>query len=387
MKQKLFIVYGTGNDSVGLVGKLTTKISEIKGNIVDLRQDVIHGLFTVFLVVDLAKSKTSLKELQKVLEDISSETGLELYVEKYTPVARPPEKTNLLLILLGKDKEGIIAAVSEILGHYNVNIEFSQMIARENIFLMELHTDISHSTLPVDNLKSVLSEKMDSIKINTIFQEEDVFNKKKRMILFDVSTSFIDDKTFDHILANAGLKAKDISEAFSEGDTIKSLRKVARSLEGLPYQVLKSIVESISVSSETLELIQTLKIMGYKIGLISHGLSFFTNLIKEKLDIDYAFGFETHLDHDAQTLSGKLSPEVSNPLNTKKILSCLEEMESIGDEDVTILPIQEHVNGCTSGIRLNFDMKIFLDYYNHHILNKEALIGLLGSFGIPRIQK
>ena len=28
-------------------------------------------------------------------------------------------------------------------------------------------------------------------------------------------------------------------------------------------------------------------------------------------------------------------------------------------------------------------MKVLLEYYNQHILSREALIGLLGSFGIP----
>ncbi len=34
-------------------------------------------------------------------------------------------------------------------------------------------------------------------------------------------------------------------------------------------------------------------------------------------------------------------------------------------------------------LRIRLDMKLLLEYYNQHILSREALIGLLGSFGIP----
>ena len=56
MNSMLYIVYGIGADSVGLVGAITSPISQVKGNIVDMRQDVMHGLFTIYLVVDLAKA-------------------------------------------------------------------------------------------------------------------------------------------------------------------------------------------------------------------------------------------------------------------------------------------------------------------------------------------
>ncbi|MEJ2053763.1 MAG: ACT domain-containing protein, partial [Calditrichaceae bacterium] len=52
-RQRLYIVHGMGNDAVGLVGGITEPIASAGGNIVDLRQDVLHGLFTIYLVVDL----------------------------------------------------------------------------------------------------------------------------------------------------------------------------------------------------------------------------------------------------------------------------------------------------------------------------------------------
>ncbi len=149
MNEKLYILFGTGPDAVGLVQQITTPIAGLGGNLMDLRQDVLHGLFTVFLVVDFAGASASAEEIEGLVAEIAGQTGLDLRVEKYQPVARSGERENLLLILIGRDRPGIIAAVSECLSSYQVNIELSQMIARESIFLMELLVDIGRSTLPL----------------------------------------------------------------------------------------------------------------------------------------------------------------------------------------------------------------------------------------------
>jgi hypothetical protein len=42
-RQRLYVVWGTGPDAVGLVGRITNPVAAAGGNIVDFRQDVLHG--------------------------------------------------------------------------------------------------------------------------------------------------------------------------------------------------------------------------------------------------------------------------------------------------------------------------------------------------------
>ncbi|HOW99768.1 MAG TPA: ACT domain-containing protein, partial [Deltaproteobacteria bacterium] len=93
MNRMLYIIYGIGADSVGLVGGITSPIAAVRGNIVDMRQDVLHGLFTIYLVVDLEGATIKLAEFTKLVEKISDDTGLTLFVDKYLPVPRPPKKS------------------------------------------------------------------------------------------------------------------------------------------------------------------------------------------------------------------------------------------------------------------------------------------------------
>jgi len=99
--QRLYIVHGMGTDAVGLVGSITTPIAQAGGNIVDLRQDVLHGLFTLFMVVDLTQCSLRIDEFRKIVRDLGEDTGLTLSVDKYFPIPRNPDQKNMLLIIMG----------------------------------------------------------------------------------------------------------------------------------------------------------------------------------------------------------------------------------------------------------------------------------------------
>jgi len=265
--QKLYMVHGMGTDSIGLVERISAPIAAVKGNIVDLRQDVMHGLFTVYLVADLTAADITVAEFTGLVEKISDETGLTLFVDKYVPVARQPRKTNILMVLLGYDRPGIIAAITEGLKRYSINIEFSQMVAREGVFLMELLVDVSLCTVPVENLKSVLRETMEKLNISTMFQVKDVFNKKKRIIVFDYAGSMMRRADMEEITGLCGIGMGEMKAAYPAGDVFASVRKAASLVEGLPEDLVLSVVKSTEPSRSTMELLQTLKTMGYRIVL------------------------------------------------------------------------------------------------------------------------
>ncbi len=381
-QRRLYMVHGMGNDSVGLVGSITTPIAKAGGNIVDLRQDVLHGLFMIFMVVDLSDTELHLDQLSRMVSTIGEDTNLEMSVDKYVPVARIPEKKNLLLILVGKDAPGIIAAITESLSKYKINIEFAKTIARERIFLMELLTDISHCAIPLENLRSVLSENMASMNIKTMFQVEDVFNKKKRIILFDIASSFIDHATLGEILRLTGTDWSELTSVYSVGSALPSLQAAASYLDGVPLDLMDRIMDQAEVTPDTTELVQTLKIMGYKVALMSNVFSFFVDSLKEKLDIDYCFGVNARVDDDRRTIVGELDPDADRNRDRDRIIGGLAEKESIDRESITVVTDEGFSE--TPGIGLSFDMTVLLDAYNNHVINKDKLLGILGSFGIPR---
>jgi len=383
MNEQLYILFGTGPDAVGLVQQITTPIAEIGGNVIDLRQDVLHGLFTVFLVVDFAASPASPEAIRALPGEIGERTGLDLRLDKYQPVARSAEKVNLLLILLGRDRPGIIAAVSETLSTYQVNIELGQMIAREGIFLMELLLDISRSVLPLANLEATLREHMAQLGIDTLFQGQDVFNKKKRILLFELTGGLMDGAIRGEVLRQAGISESDWRACYTPGDPAGCIARALERLDGLPIEVVERLAAALTPTPGTVELIQTLKTMGYQVALVSRAFTLVTDRLRARLGLDHAFGVAAPIDEDAMTFSGRLGGEELAELDRERVLAALSAREGVAREDISIVSDESFGEAAPPGIHLNFDLRLFLDLLNQHVLSRDSLTGVLGAFGPP----
>lgn len=359
MSDKLYVVYGAGNDAVGLVERITTAVAGAGGNIIDLRQDALHGLFTVYLVTQI---DTGLEEFQQLVKRVGEDTGLDLHACRYVPVPKSGETRSLLVALLGRDKPGIVSAVSKELSAHKINIEFSRMIAREGIFLMELLTDVTHSSLPAENLENTVRQRMAAMGITCTFQQRDVFNPKKRIVLFDIRGSLIAKAQLDEVMQQAGLAGLEQGQ-----------------LEGLPQEALERIVKSLQVTLESVELTRTLKRMGYRVALLTHAFAPVAEFAREHLGLDYAYGVELQADEDSQTLTGRSTP----PEVLEHIVARLTQAEKVDRSDVLVLS-DDPGDATPPGLRLNLDTRLMLEFLNQHVLSQETLSAVLAGFGRPR---
>ncbi len=383
MREKLYVVYGAGSDAVGLVQHITQPIAQARGNVVDLRQDVLHGLFTLFMVVDLAESGLGPDEFRALVAAIGEETGLALSVEKYRPVPRRSDRRTVLIVLVGRDKPGVIARTSALLSGYRVNIEFMRTVARAGVFLMELHADVTHAALPLENLEAALVEAMRALDIQALFQAEDVFNKKKRVVCFDIVGSLLPDETLAQVMQQTGIAPAELREVYAPERPRASVEAAAARLEGLPCEVAQRIAETMTVAPDSVELIETLKTMGYKVMAIGTTFQFGTEALARKAALDACYGYRAAVNDDAQTFTGALSPH-HDPQDRRRVLGGFLQREGIAEQDVTVLG-GDGAGGGTPGIRVAFDTKALLDYYNQRCVGRAQLVGLLGSFGVPRV--
>jgi ACT domain-containing protein len=384
MREKLYVVHGAGRDAVGLVQQLARPIAEVNGNVVDLRQDVMHGLFTMVMVVDLADSTLRAEQLWELIAHLAEDTGLALSVEKYQPVPRSPDRKSLLIILVGRDRPGLIARVSQQLSGYNVNIEFSRMVARAGIFLMELHVDVTQASLPLENLLALLRAEMAAVGISSMFQAEDVFTRKTRIVAFDIGSSFIDARTLEEILRQARIDREEVARLYSRERVGESVRTAARLLEGLAAEVVTRVAEATEVAPATTELVETLKIMGYKVVAITNAFDFFTEALERKAALDRCYGFRLPVNDDTRTLTGEPDPAV-DPLDRRRLLGALLSARGLSEQDITVISDAGGPEPETPGIRVDFNMKVALDYLNQRVLSRDQLLGVLGSFGVPQL--
>lgn len=380
--ERLYVVQGQGNDAVGLVGRITSSISKVGGNVLDLRQDVLHGLFTVHLVVDLSRTELRVDDFRDLIQRLGEDTGLALTVDKYVPVARQPGKRNILAILIGNDQPGIIAAACEVLGKHEANIEFAKTVAREGVFLMELLIDVSHCTIPLTNLQASIERTLGDLGIRAMFQTEDVFNKKKRVILFDLTHSFVDANQLAELIEHTPLTREALAATLRPHEPLAALRESAGLLDGMSSEVLTTVAQGITATSDSLELLQTLKVMGYSIVLVSTALAPFTDPLQERLGIEHCYGVRLAIDDDARTVVGEISEEDFLAVRTATLVPRMALREGVTEDDVAV--VTDAGLEASPGIHLRLDLGRLLSLYNDRAISSDQLLGLMGSLGLPR---
>ena len=114
-----------------------------------------------------------------------------------------------------------------------------------------------------------------------------------KLIAFDMDSTLINIECVDEIAAASGKKDEvaAITEAAMRGeiaDYKESLRQRVALLKGVPLQHLEDVYANrLQLNPGAAEVVAACKKAGMKVLLVSGGFTFFTDRIREKLDIDY----------------------------------------------------------------------------------------------------
>jgi ACT domain-containing protein len=81
-----------------------------------------------------------------------------------------------IITVIGKDRVGIIAAVSNILMEANINILDITQTTLQDIFTMIMLVDLSNPNITFDQLSKKLDDKGQEIGLSIRIQREDIFN-------------------------------------------------------------------------------------------------------------------------------------------------------------------------------------------------------------------
>ena len=346
-KGKIISLSATGLDSHGLVSKITTQVFELDGNIIDVEEICRRGLFSIFLIIDFSKSDVPMQEITATLSRMGEETGLKVVLGIYQEdqIAYSREKEHHVVTVLGEDKPGIIAAVSTFFHQRHINIESCKMIARGKFFSMEMavntsqmHVDppMSHREA-IEKMKLALRDLCSSLNQSVVIQSENVFNRGKKLVVFDVESTLIQESSLEEFLKRIEGRVKtgngEVDVADRGEDRMQALVENARILRGIPLADLERFSDKLELNPGALELIGILKTMGFKIALLSSGFSFLMKRIFEQAGVDYAFSNSLKADEKG-LITGELQEPVITNETKSEILDFIMSVESLKPEQV-----------------------------------------------------
>ena len=87
----------------------------------------------------------------------------------------------VVITVLGKNRPGIVAGITRILGDAQVDIRDITQSIIDDIFTMTMIADIAESTLDFSELQAELAQEGEKIGVNVQVQREDVFNFMYRL--------------------------------------------------------------------------------------------------------------------------------------------------------------------------------------------------------------
>ena len=76
------IITVLGPDRVGIIGEVCSLLAGMQVNIVDISQTVMHGYFTMVMLVDTGCAAKTFDEIADVLQQKEQETGLSIRIQR-----------------------------------------------------------------------------------------------------------------------------------------------------------------------------------------------------------------------------------------------------------------------------------------------------------------
>ncbi len=382
----LFVISAIGKDKPKLIHSVTNVLKDLNINIVDIDARAVRGYFLIFLIVDLKTSPYDFQEMYKRLENVKSDFNLGIRIMPYEAGRRKGDKGLMIVTIMGADRPGIVAEITAIFSDHNVNVEKFKMIARGEYIVMEAAVDISDVN-DVSFLKKMLYDFSDKTELDIAFQNNKLYNRQKRVVIFDCDSTIIKEEIIEELAKEAGVKEtiKEMTSLAMNGrmDFKESIKKRVGLLKGLSVEQLSLVIKSITLTPGAEELISSLHSMGYKVGVISGGFTFFTDYLKERLKLDYVFANELEIENGFT--NGKIKGDIIDAEKKGEIVKIIAKLENISQDQ--IVAVGDGANDRfmlkNSGLAIAFNPKDILKEYSDGMLTSDNISGLLHFMGIP----
>ena len=76
------IITVVGKDTVGIIAKVCTYLSENGVNVLDISQTIVSGYFNMTMIVDMTKAAKAFADCQKDLDVLGEEIGVSIKCQK-----------------------------------------------------------------------------------------------------------------------------------------------------------------------------------------------------------------------------------------------------------------------------------------------------------------
>jgi phosphoserine phosphatase len=343
---KIILINISGDDRPGLTSSLAKILAGYNVRILDIGQAVVHDALALGMLIEVPQDFTPLKK-----DLLVRAHDLDLKI-KFSPVSaeafdqwvRAQGKFRFIITVLGREITAEqFASITDTVSRNNFNIDVIERLSGRLSLTGRLDNANACVELEisgiVDSSPALRAELMgltQQFEIDIAIQRESIFRRNRRLFVFDMDSTLIEAEVIDELakLHGVGDKVSAITASAMRGelDFKQSFTKRVALLAGLPESRLEDVVRTIPLAGGAERLIQTLKSLGYKTGVLSGGFTFFGRHLQNRLGIDYVYANELETANGAVT--GRVVGEIVDGKKKAELLKMLADQENISVDQV-----------------------------------------------------
>jgi phosphoserine phosphatase len=396
--REIILINITGKDRPGLTTSLTNILAQYEVSILDIGQAVIHDYLSLGILVEIPEvhsSSSILKDLLFKAHELDIQIRFSaIDGESYTGWAAEYGQERRIITLLGRQLTAtqlskVTAAIAS--NHLNIDVitRLSGRIyldAPDSFPKACVQLTISGALDNPARLRGRLLEISKETGIDISFHVDDIYRHARKLVVFDMDSTLVQGEVINVLAERAGVGdqvARITASAMNgEMDFKESFKRRIALLKGFDAGLLTEIAQNLKLTEGAGREIQTLKKLGYKIGIISGGFDFFGEYLQGKLGFDYVFANVLEVENGKVTgnvkgdiIDGPKKAEILKTIATVENIS-LQQTIAVGDgaNDLPMISI--------AGLGIAFHAKPIVKENSEQSISSVGLDGLLYLMGI-----
>jgi phosphoserine phosphatase len=339
----ILLINVSGQDKPGVTSVVTGVLSRFDVTVLDIGQAVIHDQLNLGILAAVPKSDNSeamITDIQSKLLALDMQAQfLPISDDRYQDWVDQQGKSRYIVTLLARQiNSEHLAAVTTVTSDYGLNIDkivrlSGRIKLDETEKLGRACVEFSVRGEPENalQLKNALLELSSKYDIDVAYQEDSIFRRNRRLVVFDMDSTLIDAEVIDELAIEAGVgeQVAAITEAAMQGeiDFKQSFTQRMALLKGLDVSVLQSVAERLRLNEGAEHLISTLRKLGYKTAIVSGGFTFFGEYLQQRLGVDYVYA--NQLDIKDGLVTGQVSGDIIDGQRKAELLREIADKEGL----------------------------------------------------------
>ena len=338
---QIFLISISGDDRPGLMADLCEVLVSLEAQILDIGQAIIHSELALGLLVRTHEALNE-DDLVSIISENSELSSIRLTIslvedDKYKEWVKESGKKRFILTLLSKESDSqMLRATSSLTRSHDLNIDtIRRLTDRNSVNLAEskvcIEVRLRGRLESSSEFQSELLDKSEKYDFDFSFQQDTVFRRNRRLVVFDMDSTLINVEVMDELAMAFGVGAEvsRITEMAMQGqiDFKESFLRRVKLLKNMPEQVLQNILGNIELNPGATKLVKTLQYFGYKVGIISGGFQYVGDWLQDRLGIDYVYANSLEFENGLAT--GRALGEIVDSDKKASLLRQIVQKEEI----------------------------------------------------------